>query len=113
MLDRVAYDKICQFHRDMPQKWNGRSNDYLLALVMEVAELVDSTSWKPWGAPKPVDTQNLKREIIDIIFFLVHIMRVHDIKYEDLAATFDSVIENNYKRYTERKPNLHIYGDQE
>lgn len=73
-----------------------------LALFMEVAELVDSYSWKPWRESVPVDIENLKRELVDIHFFLVHIMNCFGIWPEDLNQKFEEVIANNEKRYVKK-----------
>ena len=47
--------------------------DLCNGLFMEVAELQDSFQWKPWREGIEVDKENLKREIVDCLFFLHHI----------------------------------------
>lgn len=69
------------------------------ALFMEVAELTDSFQWKPWRKEKSVDVPNVKREIVDCLFFLHHIAECFGIDHHDLQATFSGVMANNKKRY--------------
>ena len=71
-----------------------------LALMMELAELVDSTPWKPWRdiADQPFDKDNAVREVVDIIFFLVSICEELHITSEDIEIKFHEVIRNNYRR---------------
>lgn len=73
-------------------------NQYALALFMEVAELVESFNWKPWKDME-VDRENLKREIVDVMFFLSHIADAYEITNEELNEKFDEVMINNERRY--------------
>lgn len=95
------FKAIRDFQMRMPAD-NASTNDYMLALFMEVAELVDSYSWKPWRESVPADIENLKRELVDIHFFLVHIMNCFGILPEDLNQKFEEVIANNEKRYVKK-----------
>lgn len=67
------------------------------ALFVEVGEL--SASW-PFASWKTgvTDVENIKREIIDCIFFLVNIALCFDITTEDLEAMFKWVLNNNAQR---------------
>lgn len=50
----------------------GRKPDFLLAMKMEAAELVDSLDWKHWSkAPKELNLDNVFIEMIDILHFLL------------------------------------------
>ena len=73
------WDKLDVFQDSMGSHFNDR--EYSLALFMEVAELVDSLNWKPWRG-QPMDRENLKREMIDVLFFVHHIARNHNITPE-------------------------------
>lgn len=74
-----------------------------LALMMELAELVDSLPWKPWREieDQPFDIDNVKREMIDIIFFLGAIREDLGITPEELVVTYKDVMINNTKRLTD------------
>ena len=77
-------------------------------LFMEVAELQDSFSWKIARdvnrVEEPtIDRENVKREIVDCLFFLHHIGECFGIRPVDLNHTFNEVMANNKKR--------HIDGD--
>lgn len=73
------------------------ASDCAHALMREGAELADSFPSLPWKT-SPVDAENAKREIVDIIFFICIIMACLDISTEDVAAKFEWVLLNNYER---------------
>lgn len=77
--------------------------DYCLALMMEVSELTDSLPWKPWRSPenRKLNVENLKREIVDCLYFLHHIADAYGITPEDLDAKFVEVDDNNRRRYVD------------
>ena len=91
------WDNLDAFQDSMGSHFNDR--EYSLALFMEVAELVDSLNWKPWRG-QPMDRENLKRELIDVLFFVHHIARNHNITPEELRDKFKQVMKNNINRYS-------------
>lgn len=91
------WDKLDAFQDSMGKHFNDA--EYSLALFMEVAELVDSMNWKPWRG-QPLDRENLKREMIDVLFFVHHIARNHNITPEELRDKFKQVMKNNVNRYS-------------
>lgn len=91
------WDKLDAFQDSMGKHFN--DVEYSLALFMEVAELVDSMNWKPWRG-QPLDRENLKREMVDVLFFIHHIARNHHITQEELRKKFNQVMKNNVNRYS-------------
>ena len=91
------WDKLDAFQDSMGKHFN--DVEYSLALFMEVAELVDSLNWKPWRG-QPLDRENLKREMVDVLFFIHHIARNHHITQEELRKKFNQVMKNNVNRYS-------------
>jgi len=77
------------------------ARDLCLGLFMEVSELTDSFQWKPWRKHIKIDRENVKREVVDCIFFLHHIADCFGIDATDLQATYVQVMANNRKRYIE------------
>ena len=71
-----------------------------LALNQEVAELVDSTPWKPWRSVKDQtdNRENAAREIIDCIFFLGAIRGALKISPEQLDEALEDAFARNYGR---------------
>ena len=67
------------------------------ALFVEAGELSSSWPFASWKTGD-IDVENIKREIIDCIFFLVNIALCFDITTEDLAAMFSWVLNNNKNR---------------
>lgn len=83
----------------MDQRMQSMRNS-ALALMMELAELVNSTPWKPWRsiADQPFDKDNATREMVDIVFFLVSICEELHITPQELEDKFIQVLKNNYAR---------------
>lgn len=103
MFNRIVdYHKALGHNRPfdtMDQRMQSLRNS-ALALMMELAELVDSTPWKPWRkvVDQPLDKDNATREVIDIIFFLVSICEELHITPRELENKFTHVLKNNYNR---------------
>jgi dimeric dUTPase (all-alpha-NTP-PPase superfamily) len=85
------------FHKRM-----GLARNAALGLFMEVAEMTDSMPWKPWRTidDQPYDRENLKREIIDCIFFLASVSAFNYVSSSELEEHFEKVMANNYARLT-------------
>lgn len=45
--------------------------DFKLSAIIEIVELIESTSWKWWKGANPADIWNLKIEMIDALHFLI------------------------------------------
>ena len=91
------WDKLDAFQDSMGKHFN--NVEYSLGLFMEVAELVDSMNWKPWRG-QVTDRENLKREMVDVLFFVHHIARNHNITPEELRIKFKEVMKRNINRYS-------------
>ena len=68
-----------------------------LALHVEVSELASSWAFAPWKTGY-TDADNIEREIIDCIFFLVNIAECFSITPAQLETRFNWVLENNQRR---------------
>lgn len=76
------------------------ANECVLALSVEVGELASSWPFASWKTGD-TDIENIEREIIDCVFFLVNISCCFDITPSDLVARFTTVLENNQHRIDE------------
>lgn len=104
----MMFKQIEEYHKklghnrpfdSMEQRMQSMRNSSL-ALMMELAELIDSTPWKSWRniADQTFDKDNAIREVVDIIFFLVSICEELHIKPEEIENKFIQVLKNNYAR---------------
>lgn len=73
------------------------ANACALALHVEVSELASSWAFAPWKTTD-TDVENIKREIVDCLFFLANIAESFGITTQDLEDMFLWVLDNNYKR---------------
>lgn len=83
-----------------PEEKMQHLRNHALALYQEVAEIVDSTPWKPWRCieDQKFHMQNVPKEIVDCIFFLGSISEIFGISPEELQITFNKVLADNYVR---------------
>lgn len=79
--------------------------EYVLAMHMEQAELLNECPWKPWKYAESLieNTMTLKTpEVIaewaDCLFFLIDQALVLGITTEDITETFFAVLTKNYER---------------
>jgi NTP pyrophosphatase (non-canonical NTP hydrolase) len=117
------FDQVQEYHTllgqrrvfDSQAQKVASSRNIALAIMMELAELVDSIQWKPWRelADQPFDRENIKREIVDILFFLVAFCEDYEITGQELYDKFQWVLAHNYERLTNgySKKNFKKGGD--
>ena len=108
MYFNVMFQLIEEYHRalghnrpldTLSQRMQSMRNSSL-GLIMEVAELIDSTPWKPWRdiVDQEFDKDNATREVVDIMFFLVSICEELHITPREIEDKFLQVLKNNYTR---------------
>lgn len=51
-----------------PEQWIQKD---VLAMISELAELLDEVNFKWWKNPRPVDSEALRGELVDILHFFV------------------------------------------
>ena len=69
-----------------------------LAMMSEMAELIDEVNFKWWKNPKPVNSDNVKDELVDILHFFVSMcLRAH-MSPEELFERYLSKNKENFDR---------------
>ena len=61
---------------------------YMMAMFVEMAELMDETNYKWWKNPKEVDKDALKEELVDILHFFVSLCIRSGMNAQDLYARY-------------------------
>ena len=80
--------------QDIPmEKWMQMQT---LAMVSELAELIDEVNFKWWKNPKPVDGDRVKEELVDILHFFVSMCLNSGMSAQEL---FDRYIEKNQENF--------------
>lgn len=70
-----------------------------LAIVAELGEMLDATgSWKWWKNPKPIDRENLKEELVDILHFFVSLCLKAGITADELFTAYAAKNVENHAR---------------
>jgi dimeric dUTPase (all-alpha-NTP-PPase superfamily) len=79
--------------------------DYVLAMQVEQAEVLQELPWKPWEYAEDqghlINVQKLTEEWVDCLFFLIDQALVLAISAEDVTETFQAVLTKNYARKKE------------
>ncbi|MFZ5943648.1 MAG: dUTPase [Bacillota bacterium] len=70
----------------------------ILALISELAEVLEETNFKWWKQPKEIDKVNLKEEIIDVFHFFVSLCLKVGITPQDLYNAYVAKNEENNLR---------------
>ena len=69
-----------------------------LAMMSEMAELIDEVNFKWWKNPKPVNSDNVKDELVDILHFFVSMcLRAH-MSPEELFERYLAKNKENFDR---------------
>jgi dimeric dUTPase (all-alpha-NTP-PPase superfamily) len=69
-----------------------------LAMLSELAELIDEVNFKWWKNPKPVDDDRVKEELVDILHFFVSMCIKMGMDADELCSRYIKKNEENFKR---------------
>lgn len=70
----------------------------VLAIISELAELLDEVNFKWWKNPKKVNPDSLKEEVVDILHFFISICLKAGLTSEELFNLYKSKNAENFKR---------------
>lgn len=93
---KLGYDCSIMHPEDLAQHMRNMS----FAAFMEVAELADSTPWKPWRRieDQTCDIENATTEVIDVIFFLVGVLECLGVEPDQFEQAFLKKLKENMNR---------------
>lgn len=69
-----------------------------LAMLSELAELIDEVNFKWWKNPKPVDTGKVKDELVDILHFFVSMCLKTGMDANELHERYMNKNKENFAR---------------
>jgi dimeric dUTPase (all-alpha-NTP-PPase superfamily) len=69
-----------------------------LAMLSELAELIDEVNFKWWKNPKPVDADKVKDELVDILHFFVSMCLKTGMDAEELHRRYLEKNKENFAR---------------
>ena len=78
-----------------PEEWIQKET---LAMISELAELLDEVNFKWWKNPKPVNEAAVKEELIDILHFFVSMCLKMGMTAEEAYAIYMKKNEENFNR---------------
>ena len=96
---QAAFDDALQQSRGLGditrEQWIQRET---LAMISELAELIDEVNFKWWKNPKPVSEAAVKGELVDILHFLVSMCLKMGMTAEELHALYTQKNRENFHR---------------
>ena len=69
-----------------------------LAMLSELAELIDEVNFKWWKNPKPVDTDKVKDDLVDILHFFVSMCLKTGMDANELHERYLNKNKENFAR---------------
>lgn len=78
-----------------PMEWMQK---YTLALVSELAEMLDEVNFKWWKNEKPVDEPALKEELVDILHFFLSMCLAAGLDAEEIYQIYLKKNAENFAR---------------
>ena len=69
-----------------------------LAMMSEMAELIDEVNFKWWKNPKPLDDEKIKYEIVDILHFFVSMCLTSGMNSKELFDLYLNKNKENFDR---------------
>ena len=69
-----------------------------LAMISELAELLAEVNFKWWKNPRPVNPDNVREELVDILHFFVGMCNRSGMGSEELFSRYIKKNEENFKR---------------
>ena len=78
-----------------PEEWIQKQT---LAMLSELAELIAEVNFKWWKNPRPVNPDNVREELVDILHFFVGMCNRSGMGSEELFSRYIKKNEENFKR---------------
>ena len=78
-----------------PAEWIQKET---LAMISELAELLDEVRFKWWKNPQPIEPDKVKEELVDILHFFVGMCLNAGLSAEELVKMYLDKNEENFKR---------------
>ena len=78
-----------------PAEWIQKQT---LAMISELAELLDEVRFKWWKNPAPIEGQKVKEELVDILHFFVGMCIKADMTADELFEIYKAKNKENFDR---------------
>lgn len=98
LMQKALNDDIAErrgLDRSDRSEWLQRQT---LAMMSEMAELIDEVNFKWWKNPKPLDDEKIKYEIVDILHFFVSMCLTSGMDADELFSLYLNKNKENFDR---------------
>ena len=76
----------------------------VLAMILELSEVLDEVNFKWWKNAKPVDDAALKGELVDVLHFFVSMCLKSGMTADELFSRYQAKNQENFDRQYGRSP---------
>ena len=70
----------------------------VLAMISELSEVLDEVNFKWWKNPRPIDSDALKNELVDVLHFFVSMCLKSGMNADELYARYCEKNRENFDR---------------
>lgn len=98
LMQKALNDDIAErrnLDRSDKAEWLQRQT---LAMMSEMAELIDEVNFKWWKNPRPLDDEKIKYEIVDIMHFFVSMCLTAGMDSKELFELYLNKNKENFDR---------------
>lgn len=95
---QAKFDQAVVEHRGLEFSREVWIQKEVLALISELAEILDEVNFKWWKDPQEIDGERLKEEIVDVLHFFVSMCLKAGIGPEELYQAYIDKNQENFAR---------------
>lgn len=93
-----SFDRAVAEHRGLSFDQEVWIQKEILAIISELAEVLDEVNFKWWKDPKEINREHLKEEIVDVLHFFVSMCLKAGIGPEELYEAYVRKNQENFAR---------------
>ncbi len=95
---QTKFDNDLAKKRDLDYDLSTWIQKETLAIISELAELIDEVNFKWWKNPKELNNEAIKEELVDILHFFTSMCIKADISADDLYQAYIEKNKENFAR---------------
>lgn len=93
----IMYDHQLDLQNKLKVNYDQRYfNDMVLACIVELTEVLNETSWKPWKKQQELNPNKIKEELIDVLHFFFNLCIWIDLEPEEMFKKY--MVKQNVNR---------------
>ncbi|MBE3581602.1 MAG: dUTP diphosphatase [Thermoanaerobacteraceae bacterium] len=98
LLQAQLDEEIRAGHRLPEMSFSEWIQKEVLAIMVELGELLEEVNFKWWKVPRPLNSEAIKDELVDILHFFISMCLKAGLSAEDLYQAYVAKNEENFRR---------------